>query len=205
MEWLFRRNGVAVPAQRGGRSGATGWPFRRNGVAVPARRGGCSGATGWPFRRDGVAVPAQRGGCSGATGWLFRRNGGGRSGETGWLFRRDGGDRSGATGTVGAAEQDESPLDGPLCNLKHLLSASVLVFSPHWFDSGPVEEFYLPRGMSPGRASFHRQRHVRGKAPPPPACVLVWDHASRPGGSAASSVSTPRRFGFRVGSPASPS
>ena len=163
--------------------------LRRNGVAVPAQRGGGSGATGWPFRRNGVAVPAQRGGYSG---------------ETGWLFRRDGGDRSGATGTVGAAEQDESPLDGPLCNLKHLLSASVLVFSPHWFDSGPVEEFYLPRGMSPGRASFHRQRPVRGKAPPP-ACVLVWDHASRPGGSAASSVSTPRRFGFRVGSPASPS
>ena len=36
----FRRNGIAVPAQRGGRSGATASRFRRNGVAVPAQRGG---------------------------------------------------------------------------------------------------------------------------------------------------------------------
>ena len=37
-------------------------PFRRNGIAVPAQRGGGSGATASRFRRNGVAVPAQRGG-----------------------------------------------------------------------------------------------------------------------------------------------
>ena len=64
----FRRNGVAVPAQRYHRSGATVSPFRRNGVAVPAQRGGRSGATGWPFRRNGDTVPAQRHPRSGETG-----------------------------------------------------------------------------------------------------------------------------------------
>ena len=58
-----------------GRSGATGWPFRRNGIAVPAQRYHRSGATGWLFRRNGVAVPAQRSGRSGATVIPFRRNG----------------------------------------------------------------------------------------------------------------------------------
>ena len=51
---------------RGG-SGATGWRFRRNGIAVPAQRHHRSGATGRRFRRNGVAVPAQRGHRSGAT------------------------------------------------------------------------------------------------------------------------------------------
>jgi len=51
---------AAVPAQRGGGSGATVSPFRRNGITVPAQRGGGSGATGWPFRRNEVTVPAQR-------------------------------------------------------------------------------------------------------------------------------------------------
>jgi len=51
---------AAVPAQRGGGSGATASPFRRNGITVPAQRGGGSGATGWPFRRNEVTVPAQR-------------------------------------------------------------------------------------------------------------------------------------------------
>ena len=56
----FRRNGVAVPAQRYHRSGATGWPFRRNGITVPAQRGGRSGATASPFRRDRMPVPARQ-------------------------------------------------------------------------------------------------------------------------------------------------
>jgi len=34
----FRRDGVAVPAQRHHRSGATASPFRRNGITVPAQR-----------------------------------------------------------------------------------------------------------------------------------------------------------------------
>ena len=59
---------AAVPARRGGGSGATVSPFRRNGVAVPAQRGGRSGATGWPFRRNGDTVPAQRHPRSGETG-----------------------------------------------------------------------------------------------------------------------------------------
>ena len=42
----FRRNGVAVPAQRYHRSGATVSPFRRNGITVPAQRYHRSGATG---------------------------------------------------------------------------------------------------------------------------------------------------------------
>ena len=71
----FRRNGVAVPAQRHHRSGATASPFRRNGIAVPARRHHRSGATASPFRRDGITVPAQRGGRPGATASPFRRNG----------------------------------------------------------------------------------------------------------------------------------
>ena len=51
---------TAVPAQRGGRSGATASPFRRNGITVPARRHHRSGATGWASRRNGITVPAQR-------------------------------------------------------------------------------------------------------------------------------------------------
>ena len=39
---------AAVPARRGGRSGATASPFRRNGIAVPAQRHHRSGATGQP-------------------------------------------------------------------------------------------------------------------------------------------------------------
>ena len=56
----FRRNGVAVPAQRHHRSGATPSPFRRNGIAVPAQRHRRSGATASPFRRNGITVPARR-------------------------------------------------------------------------------------------------------------------------------------------------
>ena len=66
---------TAVPAQRGGRSGATGWPFRRNGITVPARRHHRSGATGWASRRNGITVPAQRHHRSGATASPFRRDG----------------------------------------------------------------------------------------------------------------------------------
>ena len=39
---------------RGG-SGATASPFRRNGIAVPAQRHHRSGATASPFRRSGFA------------------------------------------------------------------------------------------------------------------------------------------------------
>ena len=49
----FRRNGIAVPAQRHHRSGATASRFRRNGIAVPAQRHRRSGATASPFRRNG--------------------------------------------------------------------------------------------------------------------------------------------------------
>ena len=69
----FRRNGIAVPAQRHRRSGATASPFRRNGITVPARRHHRSGATASPFRRNGITVPAQRGHRSGATAPPFRR------------------------------------------------------------------------------------------------------------------------------------
>ena len=53
----FRRDGVAVPAQRHHRSGATASRFRRNGITVPARRHHRSGATASPFRRNGVNNP----------------------------------------------------------------------------------------------------------------------------------------------------
>ena len=39
-------------------SGATASPFRRNGITVPAQRGGRSGATASPFRRDKVPFPS---------------------------------------------------------------------------------------------------------------------------------------------------
>ena len=69
---LASHQNIHVPGQtnegRGG-SSRTGWPFRRNGIAVPAQRHHRSGATVSPFRRNRVAVPAQRHRRSGATGW----------------------------------------------------------------------------------------------------------------------------------------
>ena len=56
--------------------------FRRNGIAVPAQRGHRSGATASPFRRNGIAVSRHLDPVSGVSGG---RNEGGRTGRPGFL------------------------------------------------------------------------------------------------------------------------
>ena len=52
---------AAVPARRGGRSGATASPFRRNGITVPARRHHRSGATRKASRTESKLRRAAKG------------------------------------------------------------------------------------------------------------------------------------------------